>query len=64
MDLDEYQKMAAETNETKDKAAPIIFGLVGEVGSIYSTLKKRFLNPYPAFKDELAVDYLTNPILR
>jgi len=55
MDFKQYSELVEKTDESK-KHQVSIYGLVSEVGSILSTLKKRFIvgHEYPSFNQELS----------
>jgi len=55
MEFNQYSKLVEKTDESKKRQVSI-YGLVSEVGSILSTLKKRFDvgHEYPSFKEELS----------
>lgn len=67
MQLNEYQRKAYATNE-QHRLAVHVYGLVGEVGSVLATFRKRFENrgKYPGFRAELTEElgdtlwYLSN----
>ena len=71
MELNKYQSEAEATDERK-RAAISVLGLVGEIGTVVSILKKRLVHggPYPGFRDELleelgdALWYLTSVATR
>ncbi len=54
MDFKDYQKKVEKSDRSK-RAVISIYGFMSEVGSIFATLKKRFINKgeYPNFKEEL-----------
>ncbi|HLJ20607.1 MAG TPA: nucleoside triphosphate pyrophosphohydrolase family protein [Stellaceae bacterium] len=54
VELNAYQKRARQTDQGR-RTAISLYGLVGEVGSILSTFKKRFAQRghYPGFRAEL-----------
>ena len=54
MDFDSYQREAEKTDEAK-KSTISLYGLSGEVGSVFSLFKKRVRDnfPFQKFQDQL-----------